>query len=266
MDNPNTVAESIDARPKSRRAYVPEMIVGAGYLLFFAALVVACVASLMVIYRPAKSKQTATATPSQPVTPTPHILSTPVAAAPFVLADSFNENANAWAPRYITGTKTEIKNGVLAVESLQDESYALVTCIPCLDLNQRYYVQAQFSTNKATDVGFGILIRLNASKDYFYLFEVNTESRKYDFWYHDPDNWYLRAGGSSDAIHSFPANNTLGLYVEKGRAEFYMNGQFIDFYDDSAASFDEGGMGFYLDDSGVSLQVDNLILQRLGGH
>jgi hypothetical protein len=265
MDNPKPNADSIDARPKSRTGYTPEIIVGAGYLLFFAALVVACVASLLIMYRPTASRQSAAPTPSQPVTPTPHILSTPAAGAPGVFADQFNDNSNAWGYIYNPASSLSVKDGELSLAPARSEGYAIATCAPCQKIDQPYYVQAEFSTDKPTDAGYGVIVRLYSYGSAFHLFFINTESRTYGFYFHVSNTWYMLAAGSSNAIRAFPAANVIGVYAKHSLLEFYMNGQFIDSFQDDGTSFDTTGIGFYVDGTAPTLFIDNLILHKFGG-
>jgi hypothetical protein len=108
------------------------------------------------------------------------------------------------------------------------------------------------------------VFRLLGSRDFF-LFQVNTAAQKYFLYHHFIDDWSLRMSGRTDQIQPYPAINRIGLYVNVGSLEFYINGKIVDTYRDTGTSFQSGGFGFYVDDAGFKLIVDNLTVDKAGG-
>ncbi len=128
-----------------------------------------------------------------------------------------------------------------------------------------FYLQADFATKEATDQNYGIIFNYNNRDESFYDFEINTEAQKYFLDHHNADyGWSQRAGGVSDQIRSFPATNTLGLYVTRDTVEFYINGQFVDAYNESGAAFPQGDFAFYVADWKFTLIIDNLKIDKIG--
>jgi hypothetical protein len=109
-----------------------------------------------------------------------------------------------------------------------------------------------------------MIFGLNHNTDSFYLFQINTEAKKYYLYHHTYDGWSLRAAGESNHIKSFPASNILGIYANQDIAEFYINGEIIDSYNQSKPTFQFGYFGFYVDDTDFQLIIDNLMITDVG--
>lgn len=71
--------------------------------------------------------------------------------------------------------------------------------------------------------------------------------------------------GTTEYIRPHPNANTLSVYVDKSYIELYINGKFVDTYQDTGTSFQGGQFGVFIDDKG-SLIVDNLIIDKIGGN
>jgi hypothetical protein len=249
---------------KEKISYTTEYVVGAGYLLFF------CLAfSLYSIFfyftylqpKPAPINTFATNLP--PKTPTPHILSKNHQNVSTIFEDDFHDDVHDWS---YTGdySSTSVKQGKLFLEARQENSYGYIVCKSCPYLNKPFYLQADFSTSEATDKSFGIIFNHDSRSDRFYLFQINTEAKKYYLYHHTAQDWSLRAAGESDQIKSFPAVNTLGMYVDQNLIELYVNGKIIDSYTQSSYSFHKGSFAFFIDGSDFRLAIDNLVIKYTG--
>jgi hypothetical protein len=208
---------------------------------------------------------TATAIELPTPTPIPHILSTPAANTPGVFYEDFSSNANHWDGDYWQTPGIEVKNGKMHLQAPGKDTILWASCGSCFIPRGPYYLQADFATDSAPDAIFGLLIKLRSVGGNFFLFGINPESDRYYFFNHVGGVWGLRSAAVSDQIRTFPASNTLGIYVASGSVELYINGRMVDTYQDSEAEFESGLIGLYTEGSAFGLQVDNLIAERLGG-
>jgi len=249
---------------KEKSSYTREYIIGAGYLLFFCLAFSFCSIFYYFSYlQPKPSPVNPFATSLPPITPTPHISPTNQQNGSTIFEDDFHDDVHAWS---YTGdyVSAGVKKGKLSLEGQQANSYGFIVCKSCPYLSKPFYLQADFSTSEATDKSFGILFNLDSPRDSFYLFQINTESKKYYLFHHTADDWSLRAAGESDQIKSFPAVNTLSIYVNQNLVELYVNGQIIDSYKQSDHSFHIGNFAFFIDGSDFRLTIDNLVIKATG--
>jgi len=255
----------MDASSKKKTSYTP-LIVVMGYLLFFALVLILCLASYFLNYPLQAAPKNIFATSLPAATPSPHVSSTLQSGYARIFEDNFSGNQNDWMN--IQGSQnSQIKDGKLLFESLRQGKYEIATCIHCPSLNEPFFLQADIGTDTLTDKNFGFVFTMNCrcASGYFYAFEINPEHKSYSFYYHYQDNWSLRMVGESDQIRSYPAVNTLGIYANKSSLEFYINGKIVDSYQESGAPYQIGLFGFYVDDSGFKLTAGNLIVYKAGG-
>jgi hypothetical protein len=247
-----------------RPNYIPAFLIAAGYVLFFCVAFTLCSTFYYLTYlQPKPVPINAFATSLPPITPTPHILLGSQPNMPQVFKDDFHNDSHGWAS---TGedSRTQVTLGKLLFESRKDNSYAFTGCRYCPTLDTPFYLEADFSTGKATDRGFGIYFNFDDKNNgSFFLFRINPEARKYYFYHGSNDGWSIRAAGKSSEIQSFPAANTLGVYADEDTVELYVNGKIVDSYKQSGYSFQKGNFGFYIDGSDYQLIVDNLIINKI---
>lgn len=252
----------MDTSSKKKFKYTTEVIILAGYLLFFCLAFILFYFFLMSIFlkRPMPPINTF-ATSLPPTTPIPHISLTAQMEGIKIFEDDFSSDKNHWA--FDTDVfKEEVSGGTLIFESKFEDNYAFTGCGACPYLKEPYYIQADFTASETTDEGFGIVFGLKSGNQSFYLFKINTEAKKYFVYHRASGKWSLRAAGESDQIESFPTKNTLGVYANSDTAEFYINGNIVESYTDSKNSFHIGYFSFYVDGSGFKLIVDNLVLTK----
>ena len=255
----------MDTEQQEKISHTKEYVIAAGYLLFLCLAFILCSTIYYFTYlQPQPTPVNTFATGLPPTTPTPHINPTNLQNASLIFKDDFSNDRHAW-----TGnedySKERVSFGTLIFESSKENTYAFANCGSCPDLDAPFYLQANLLPDKATDKGFGIYFNFN-DKDNgsFFLFRINTEARKYYVYHGANDGWTIRAAGESDQIKSFPASNTLGIYARKDVVEFYINGKIIDSYEQSGYSFYKGNFGFYVDNSGFKLLVDDLVINKVG--
>jgi len=246
--------------------YIAEFLVIVGYIIFF------CLASILYFFfissytknvPKSSTPVNVFATNLPPTTPIPHISSVDQLSAIKLFEDDFTTDQNHWS-RDMNAYNESVSGGKLILESLLDNNYAITGCGLCPKLKEPFYLQADFATTTSTDKNFGFVFNLNYSNKTFYMFQINTEAKKYFFYNRTTDNWSLLTAGESDQIKSFPTANALGVYVDQGVVEFYINGEFIDSYYQSGYSFYDGNFSFYVDNSGFKMVVDNLIINKAG--
>ncbi len=255
----------MDAEPKEKVSYLPEFMVAAGYILFFCLALTICSTFYYLSYlqrQPVPINSFATSLP--PTTPTPHIVPADQQNATVLFKDDFGDDGHGWAGTE-DNSKEQVTLGKLLLESKKEGYYAFTSCALCPALDTPFYLQADLSTGHVTDKNFGIYFNYNYTDNGdFLLFQINTEARKYYFYYGNNDGWSLWSSGQSDLIKPFPVTNTLGIYARKDAVEFYVNGQIIDSYEQSGYPFYLGDFGFYVDNSYFQLVVDNLIVTKAG--
>jgi hypothetical protein len=250
--------------PGRKPNYTPEIVVGIGYLLFLVLLVTSCGAALVLLTPDSRPTGTVPSTPVLQIEPTAHVLATPAPGDPDIFLDDFSSNANNWGRVGMGPVDARVTDGKLVVASKVERNYSVVTCGTCLSPFRPYYMQADFVTDAATDSLFGMVIRTHVSAEDFYLFGINLEARDYIFCHHAGGQWSVRAAGPSDAIRSFPANNTLGVYVSGEDLEFYINGKVVDTYQETGMVFERGLIGFYTEGTSSRIKVDNLLIDGMG--
>ena len=259
----------MDTKQKEDISYTAEYIVGAGYLLFFCLAFALCSVFYYFTYlrsyqlRPGPSAINPFATNLPPTTPTPHVSMDDQSKLKRIFEDDFNNDQNHWT-LYNDEFKEEVRKGKLYFESRIEDNWAFAACESCPYLKKPFYLQADLTTATATDQSFGIIFNLNKTNNNFYLFQINTEAKRYYLYHLNFFGWSIREAGDSNFIRSFPASNTLGIYANQDTVEFYINGEIIDSYKESGFTFQSGYFSFYVDNSGFQLIVDNLIVNEVG--
>lgn len=241
-----------------------EIVIVIGYILFFWLAVTSCSVFYYFIYlQKPSSAINAFATSLPPTTPTPQI---PLVYSPnpesILFQDDFANNQNRWGNGMGESTQ-EIKDGKLFYESSNDYSYAIIGCEPCTYIYSPYYFEADFSTKDKTDESYGIAFSLSYTKDEFYLFIINPESRKYFLYHKFSGEWSLRSAGESGLIQAYPEVNTLGLLAQRSVIELYINNEIVDSYTETNKSFYPGLFGFYVNNTGLQVIIDNLTIYKI---
>ena len=257
----------MDTESKAKINYTTEYVVAAGYAIFFCSLVIACLGFFYLnlsqpVPEPARTNEFTGTLPL--TTPTPHIPSNHQFETNSILfQEDFDNNQNRWLNSE-DDTKERIHAGRLFFMAREDGDYAILRCESCPHLDRPYYLEVSLSTDIATDETYGIAFRCSATLEAFYLFIINPESKKYFLYHRDPEEWTLRAAGESLLIHPYPESNTLGAYASKDSLEFYINGEIVDSYRESGTSFDAGFFGIYTNNSWYGVQIDKVVIYRIG--
>jgi hypothetical protein len=256
-------AEKIIAIEEQKKnfKYIPEFIVALGYFFFFCLAFTFCLELFYANNAKHTSPQNTFATSLPPTTPTPHFPAIIDLNGPKIIEDDFTDDQNRWGS-YYEWEKIKVGNGKLPLQSEQTNSILIGYCQACTYMYSPYYIEADFSVDKATDESYGLVVNLSTKE--FYLFEINMESKKYYLYQWSNNNWSLRASGESDKIQVFPNTNTLGVYADKDFLELYVNDALIDLYTETGHTFYINSFGFYVNNSGFELSVDNLAIYKAG--
>ena len=252
----------MDMSSEKKFKYTTEVFILVGYLLFFCLAFILFYFFLMSIFlkRPIPPINTfATSLPA--TTPIPHMSSAVQLEGNRIFEDDFSSDKYNWTNNN-SKFREDVSDGRLLFESKLQNSYAIAKCGLCPYLKEPYYIQADFSTTTVTDGSFGIVFNFSRNDNSFFLFLINTESKKYYIYHQAAYNWSLRASGESEQIAPFPAINNLGVYAGSDTAEFYINEKFVDSITESKYPFQFGYFSFYVDNYDFKLVVDNLVLTK----
>ena len=244
--------------PTKPRLRLIEILVALGYLLLICLAVFGC---FSIFYLSSKQNQSAlpayAQTTPQP-TPAPHINPAILAAATKGFDEKFLDNSRKWTyyrSAQNNGQTVGIKDGQLTLQSDRSGSIGIATCLPCLNAYSPYYIQADLTTDISIDDTYGLVFEFENSNKYlfFYVFAIDSQSQAYTFYrvaqVSSADYvWSPRIRGSSQFIQAFPKHNILGVYLDTGLAEFYINGHLVDTYRQVGESFQTKAFGLYLDD------------------
>lgn len=254
--------------PKKRVIHLTETIVIFGYVVLFFLVIITFLG--LYYYTTPKDAPSeldfAFATNLPPITPIPRLSSNHILGENNIFTEEFNDNNNNWNDR-LSPKLLEIKDGKLFIQSKSVDEYVIVACASqdCNSLNQPFYMQAEFSTNKRYERLYGFVFKMNYQRDNFLLFSIAPSTKSYMLYSQSAGRWAQQVSGQSDYILEFPNTNVLALYVNKGYLELYINGQMIDTYQDTGLSLQTGDFGFYIDNSAANLIVDNLIIDKVEG-
>lgn len=252
---------SSDDKPK----YRVEIIVALGYVLFALLAVAVCLGSFYLAFIHTQGSQDPIIASLDAPTPTAQIPADYQTGANSIFQDDFRNNRNDWINAQ-EPTQLTVKDGKLSFGSATRDHFATALPGPPEFIGRPYYIHADLSPDQMTNQDFGIIFdeHYGANQEFF-LFEINPESKEYFLYHHLVDRWSVRMMGTADGIHSLPGVNTLGIYVNKGYLEFYINRKMVDTYQDSGISFQAGETGFYVNNSGFQLIVTDFSIDKVGG-
>jgi len=198
-------------------------------------------------------------TPRPTITPTKH----QPASEDRIIRDDFVENSLNWHSKWTDGN-VSIKDGQLVLSVSQADKLGVTQCKTCGYLHDKFYIEAEFSTSQSINEGYGLAF--NISDDYrkFYLFQINAQRGYYILYKKNKtaDNskniWMKRLSRSSNVINPYPKSNKLAVSFRKDSMELYINDTLVGTYQDPGTALTSGEFGFYVDNTGFQLLVDNL--------
>jgi hypothetical protein len=227
-----------------------------GSMAILYALVCLCLGGYVYIFRqqiPVIQNYFPTMTSTPTATPITHQPS----SGDQVFKDDFANNKNDWYGDTSLPTRVEVIKGEMHISTEGNAGPAFVYCRFCPTLKSPYYLQADFSTDRATDEPYGIGFSSEEYHATFYFFEINSTSKAYDFYKFTNRDWTLRTSRKSDLIKPYPKVNTLGVSIDHDLITLYINEQIVDTYEDTGDIMSSGTFWPYVDRPGVIVIVDN---------
>jgi len=231
-------------------------------LMLFASL--ACLGIFSWMYRyqlPYSNKFIPIATPV--AISTPHILShSPADPTIRVIHEDFSSDTYEWGIFEFNG-KAEVYDGELHLQSNSASPFTIaVSDSSLLEPSQEYFLQADFRTDQLTTSGYGLTFGLSYRDDTSYLCNIYPTMHSLYLYKRTTTGWQTLTSAANVPLQKYPLKNTLGVYYTAGSIELDLNGvSTLTYRDDSP--YTSAGFGFYVNDSGYQLLVDNLFLYRV---
>jgi hypothetical protein len=203
--------------------------------------------------------------------PTPKALRTltptPVVHIPakddVVIESDFSDNTQSWQSKWQTG-RVRVANGHLSIQTIGNVT-GIAECEACRFAHEQFYIEAELSSTKKTNTGYGIAFNISSAygayEGSYYLFQINAATGRYflyKFKAASSSNWMLRLSKDSDLVKAYPQTNKLGVAFNKDTIELYLNGIMVESYQDPGTILNSGRFGFFVDNSDVELNIDNL--------
>lgn len=205
--------------------------------------------------------------------PIPTLTSTPV-VTPQILATMPEDDWESRNETFILDTHTwellkppgklEIIEEKLIIQSYRQGSIAIgYNQNEIFNPSQEaYYIQADFmADSEGENVSYGLVFGLNDAQNAFYVFDLHPQSQSFRLIKYNSGEWIFIIPFTETKISPYPEPTTLGVLVDKGSFEFYINGKTI------ATSVDEKpfsskGIGILAGDSGYRVIVDNFFVSE----
>lgn len=194
---------------------------------------------------------------------TPHILShSPTDRATHVIHDDFSSDTYEWGIFEFNG-KAEVYDGELHLQSNSASPFTIAVSDPSLlEPSQEYFLQADFRTDQLTSSGYGLTFGLSYRDDTSYLCTIYPTMNSLYLYKRTASSWQTLTSAANVPLQKYPLKNTLGVYYNAGSIELDLNGVSTLIYRDDSP-YTSAGFGFYVNESGYQLLVDNLFLYRL---
>ena len=169
--------------------------------------------------------------------------------------EDFSSNIRNWSLYYPNG-KVEVINGKMILQSNLSNHAAIGERHDFISVYENYYVQADFTTDIATRLPYGLVFGMNDSLGTYYLFFINPQAQAYYLLKNLSGEWNELIPFSRGKIRPYPEVNTLSAYYVKGNIELFINGELVASYLDEQP-LQYVGVGAYVTGSGYRLIVDN---------
>ena len=197
-------------------------------------------------------------TPTIASTPVPQILGRAPSTQSAVIHEDFSSNKNDWGLYFDYG-KLEVINGKLILQSDVPNGVGVGTVKQFSPKSEKYYVQADFSTDINTSSSYGLVFGLNKSLATYYLFEIWPQSANFRLFKYNAGKWAELTPFSHVEMNPYPQANTLSVYFDKGSIELFINGKSVSKYSDKD-SFQSRDVGIFVNNSGFRLIVDDFFV------
>jgi hypothetical protein len=198
-------------------------------------------------------------TPTITATSLPHILVHDPSDSISITREDFSSDQRDWGLYYRNG-KIQIIQGVLLLQSNLSNELAIGTSKQLAPTSEKYYLQADFSTDVTTQDGYGLIFGASKSSGTYYVFELFPQSKNFGLLKYNAGDWKVLAPyQQTEKMLPFPNTNTLSVYFEKGSIELYINGSPVTKYSETNY-LQSKDIGVLVSNSGYRLIVDNLFV------
>lgn len=195
-------------------------------------------------------------TPTPAITPTPHILVQPPANQTIITHDDLSSNRYNWGLYFHYG-KIEIINGKLILQSNIVNGYAIGTSGQLSPISEKYYIQADLSTDLDTDRSYGLVFGLNRTLATYYMFEIQPRGKGFRLFKYNAGKWTELIPFTQVEIKPYPEATTLGVHFNSGQMELFINGLMVSEYSDKDY-FQSKDFGVFVSNTGYRLIVDDI--------
>lgn len=202
---------------------------------------------------------TPTATPVRQ--PAPEIMAR--AEQPPLLQETFVDNSRFWSG---LGENSEflIQEGRLILRSNQPSQPASAYCGgDCGPYKDGYYYEAELLDERASEFGYGLIFAINDARNSYYAYKIRPASGEYGLFKLINGSWLaLIDWTQAPGVLPAPQTNILGASLVEENIDLFLNGARLASYKDDKA-FNEGRIGFMVDQDGVRLLAGNVLVFRL---
>lgn len=240
-----------DQKPKQR-----PLTIFAGGVLFILYLAL-CVFAGKIINSQIINKDTAIPTITPTVVITPQVMAHQPKEKWKVKYENFSSDAREWHLLYNQAGKLELIDGKLILQSYSSENFGLAT--PYNDYapkTNKYYVQADFTTDNVPQQSYGLIFGLDRSLGTFYAFEILPGYNYVRLLERTAHQWNELVVIPNAPLKPYPEDNTLSVYFNAGDIELYVNGMIVGTYIDENP-FQSLSIGAYTNGNETRLIVDN---------
>ena len=127
---------------------------------------------------------------------------------------------------------------------------------------ESYYVQADFMADtEGEKVSYGLVFGLNDAQNAFYVFDLHPQSQTFRLFKYNSGEWDLVIPFIRTETNPYPEPTTIGVLVDKGSFEFYINGESVSTFVDEKP-YSSKGIGILVGDSGYRVIVDNFFVSE----
>jgi hypothetical protein len=197
-------------------------------------------------------------TPTPTTTPVPRVLIHPISDETQVIHDDFSSDKNLWGLYYDTG-KLEVINGKMALQSNVPNVYVIGTSRKLVPESDRYYVQADLSTDVETSAPYGLIFGSNRSLNLYYVFEVWPQNGTYRLLKQNSGKWTELIPATDIDLNPYPFSNTLSVDFNRGNIGLYINGNLESMFTDKDY-YQSRDLGVFVSNTDYRLLVDDLFV------
>jgi hypothetical protein len=202
---------------------------------------------------------TPTATPARQ--PAPEIMAQ--AEQPPLLDETFADNSRAWTG---LGDNSEvlIQESRLILRSDQPGQPGAAYCAgDCGPYKDGYYYEAELLDERGSEFGYGLIFAINDQRTSYYAYKVRPATGDYSLFKLVNGAWTpLIDWTKTPTLLTPPLTNILGASLQDKNIVLFLNGVRLAAYEDQNP-FNEGRIGFMVDQDGVRLFAGNVKVYQL---